>query len=260
MSSNHHDETTRFSSCHSTLEPQRIMLDVSQIPVGQLCDQQDMFLSDKEILGNMVDLQGNLLAEESTLCLSDCDSDADEANGSSPEEPGPGTTTSPGRMEVVAALNALNRGAQESTNPLDANPKQRGARFCVARKLFYGDANLYLQLDPLMPQPSLTPPLVGQVVACLSKKNDSNYTIRWVSLRSGGEWPTHLISHLWMVFPKQCLQTLLPALISICPLNQNNHSGVEPQQEQDAVTDAVVPQALSGAVGLHGGGLADATV
>jgi hypothetical protein len=75
MSSNHQDdETTRFSSCHSTLEPQRIMLDVSQIPVGQLCDQQDTFLSDKEILGNMVDLQADLLAEESTLRLSDCDS------------------------------------------------------------------------------------------------------------------------------------------------------------------------------------------
>jgi hypothetical protein len=75
MSSNHQDdETTRFSSFHSKLEPQRIMLDVSQIPVGQLCDQQDTFLSDKEILGNMVDLQADLLAEESTLRLSDCDS------------------------------------------------------------------------------------------------------------------------------------------------------------------------------------------
>jgi hypothetical protein len=55
--------------------------------------------SDEEILGNMVDLLGNLLAEESTLRLSGCDSDADEANGSSPEEPGAGTTTSPGRMQ-----------------------------------------------------------------------------------------------------------------------------------------------------------------
>jgi hypothetical protein len=203
MSSNHQDdETTRFSSGNSPLEPQRIMLDVSQIPVGQLCDQQDTFPSDEEILGNMVDLQGDLLAKESTLRLSDCVSDADEANGSTPEEPGAGTTTSPGRMEVVAALAALNRGAQESTNPLNANPKRRRARFSVARKLFYGDADLYLQLDPSMPQPSSTPPLVGQVVACPSKKNDNNYTIRWVRLRSGGELPTHLISHLRTVFPK----------------------------------------------------------
>jgi hypothetical protein len=216
------------------------MLDISQIPVGQLCDQQDTFPSDEEIFGNMVDLQGSLLAEESTLRLSNCDSDADEANGSTPEEPGAGTADSPGRMEVVAALAALNRGAQESMNPLlDANPKRRRARFSVARKLFYGDADLYLQLDPSMPQPSSTPPLVGQVVACPSKKNDNNYTIRWVRLHSGGEWPTHLISHLRTVFPKQSLQTLLPALIASCPLNHHNHSGVEPRQEQDAVTDDV---------------------
>jgi hypothetical protein len=154
--------------------------------------------------------------------------DADEGNGSSPEEPGAGTTTSPGRMEVVEALAALNRGAQESTNPLDANPKRQRARFSVARKMFYEDTDLYLQLDPSMPQPSSTPPLVGQVVvACPSQKNNYNYTIRWVCLRSGGEWPTHLISHLRTMFPKQCLQTLLPALISICPLNQHNHSGVD---------------------------------
>ena len=48
------------------------------------------------------------------------------------------------------------------------------------KKYFYATSDMYLKIDPSKPAPDSTPELVGQVVTCLSQKNNRQFETNWI--------------------------------------------------------------------------------
>jgi hypothetical protein len=139
------------------------------------------------------------------------------------------TIASPGQMEVVQALASLNRSnieqEEQEQDDVDTvlqamlNERKRRARNSVAKKYFHASHEVYLQFDDQFPSPSSTPYLVGQVWSCPTRKNNNEYTIKWIKPIGSTTWPTNLSRHLQTTFPKDMLHKDLPKLIAICAEN-----------------------------------------
>lgn len=118
----------------------------------------------------------------------------------------------------VAALHNMNVTTTASTTK-----RQRRPCFSYAKKLICADRSMYFNPNPSFPLPDSTPELLGQVIACPTKKNNYNFEISWIRPQSGQQWPPNLCHHLCTFFHQNRYQALITSLISGCALNDDNY-------------------------------------
>ena len=100
--------------------------------------------------------------------------------------------------------------------------KRRRIRASYAKKFFYGEPDMYLDIDPTKPTAELTPDLLGQVKTCPNKKNQNLYEISWIRPKDPMvQWPENLKYHLRTLFHKNEIHKRLSSLIDGCILNRD---------------------------------------
>jgi hypothetical protein len=80
--------------------------------------------------------------------------------------------------------------------PVPNASKRKCYCFSYAKKHSYAESALYLKAELALPQPELTPELLGQIIACPSKKNNYEYQVRWIRQKNGSAWPLGFSRHL----------------------------------------------------------------
>jgi hypothetical protein len=123
--------------------------------------------------------------------------------------------------------------------------RQKRKRKSISKEFFFASSEIYLLLNEGHPRPPSYPDLLGQVVACPNKKNDSSYTIKWCPPANGEEWPPHLSHHLQTVFGKEELSNDLSSLIDACPLNNRSTNSSLLQPIAAIAQPATLPQPFS---------------
>lgn len=100
--------------------------------------------------------------------------------------------------------------------------KRRRVRASYAKKFFYGEPDMYLDIDPTKQTAEFTPELLGQVKTCPNKKNQNLYEISWIRPKDPMvQWPPNLKYHLRILFHKNEIHKQLASLIDGCSLNRD---------------------------------------
>jgi hypothetical protein len=236
MATSHHDADmeNRFSTRNSDPLTERVMFDVSALPVGHLIAA--------EIRNSDEDGSDGGFSTSRQF-------DGEEFDEESRGQDQPNNVTLPSREEahVPATEDSLIAGTEwyetttdgslqldVSSTLLEASleaPRERRFRFSYSKKYFYASSELYLQTDPTQPTPDVLPELLGRIMSCPThKRNNNQYKIQWIRPRDGGTWPTNLTPHLKIHFPKTLLHAQLAFLMGECSLNQNYINAPPPSQ------------------------------
>ena len=88
--------------------------------------------------------------------------------------------------------------------------KRKRYRFSYAKKHFHAESALCLRADPALPQPELMPELLGQIIACPSKKEQLRIP---GEMDSSEERQSGFSRHLRTSFPMDVLHPQLAYLI-----------------------------------------------
>jgi hypothetical protein len=254
----------RSSDGNPSVQPRRVMFDVSELPVGAYLNSVAPTPESDEFIENWDSINRQLFPEVDPPAHQPEPEVNDITAGSSQND----TIASPGRMEVVQALasllNTSNIEQEEQVQDEYAdtvlqatlNERKRRARNSVAKKYFHASHEVYLKLDNQFPSPSSTPDLLGQVWSCPTRKNNNEYTIKWIKPVGSTTWPTNLSRHLRTTFPKDMLHKALPKLIASCAENgferlresnilqrnsQNEIQAVPPQQRTQRSNNVGIP-------------------
>lgn len=100
--------------------------------------------------------------------------------------------------------------------------KRRRIRASYAKKFFYGEPDMYLDIDPTKETAESTPELLGQVKTCPNKKKQNLYEISWIRPKDPMvQWPENLKYHLRTLFHKNEIHKRLSSLIDGCILNRD---------------------------------------
>lgn len=205
---------TRFSNFTPVIQTQRVMLDVSEIPVALFPSAND----DNSVDGSDANNLRGQLFQNGTMELGN---NAHEVTLPSV----PAESNLPSIDDLLAEIartpndNDANDLEADATTMMGQQKKRH--RFSYAKKYFYGSSVLYFQLDPTLPQPEQLPELLGQIIGCPNKKNNNQYHVKWLRPKDSGNWPVNLTPHLRSYFPKDMLQLQLAFLIGECPVNLN---------------------------------------
>jgi hypothetical protein len=232
----------RFSNRNPVVETERIVFDVSNIPVGHLDPLPD---PNGELSPDSLDfLRRDLFPEASAVEAPAVVQQQQEHHHETPHN-----TTNGTDIEIVtmggtsSATPAAGGGGVEHSTLSTSQPRQqRRKRVKFWKQLFYASSELYLKLDPSFPFPHSTPDLVGLVVSCPSKRNDNHYIIEWQSPRLDGvEWPANLRHHLITKFHKSKIHSFLPDWIAACPDNNNRRQGTNTTTTTTTTTTTMLP-------------------
>lgn len=239
-----HDGQNRFSNRNPEVQTQRIVFDVSDLPVGPVEPVVGVPQSDSSDEGFMFEeLRRDLFPDQlsppllqqpnSSLFEGDDENSISNANqvtimGSSfhPQQLGAihdqnvqEDDQSIANFEQEGTTRPVN--VQQMVAPPSKKTQHKRTRFSYSKKFFYATSNIYLRLDPSFPPPESTPELLGQVVSCPNKHNQNQYVLEWLHPRSCEKWPTSLRHHLRTNIPKNDLHAELSHLIVNCTLNKN---------------------------------------
>jgi hypothetical protein len=177
---------------NSATHAQRVVVDVAELLAGSFARRQMFDSDDSSGVGN---LTRRLFDDEAPLGQSDDDEDsvvAQEVTIASREVlPEVYTARIDDQVEDLPVIENENMVENELLDPdaiaepvLDASKRKR-YRFSYAKKHFYAESALYLKADPALSQPEVTPELLGQIIACPSKKNNYEYQVRWIRQKNG---------------------------------------------------------------------------
>ena len=216
-------------------EPQRVMLDLSELPTGTIPESSDYESDDNHSMTNLVrTLIDQFEVNPPSLHLNNLNDNRNEVTIASTEA-NANKPTEAGNLEVVPPTTETDNSTNNNENPLLAAnsgvgaKKARRQRFSYAKKFFYANSQLYLQVKEDLAPAESTPELLGQVVACPTRKNNQQYRIHWVRPRDG--WPRNLKLHLRAEIPKDTIHRQLESMIKNCPENKASVA-LPPQQQQ----------------------------
>jgi hypothetical protein len=217
-------------------EPQRVMLDLSELATGIIPESSDYESDDNHSMTNLVrTLVDQFEVNPPSLHLDDLNNNPNEVTIASTED-NANKPTEAGNLEVDPPTTETDNSTNNNENPLLAANSSVGAkiarrqRFSYAKKFFYANSQLYLQVKEDLPPAVSTPELLGQVVACPTRKNNQQYRIHWVRPRHG-EWPRNLKLHLRAEIPKETIHRQLKSMIKNCPENKASETIPPPQQQ-----------------------------
>jgi hypothetical protein len=232
----------RFSDRNPVVETVRIVLNVSDLPVGHVTGLTDQDLSsDDDFVETLLTTRELFPGPSSSLPASaasedeasSCNTITTQANivtmgGSTmrttEEFVAPAPPPVPPVPPAAAGVAVVRQQAQqeeerEAATGVDKNKRKR---FKYSKKYFYATSDIYLKINPEFPPPESTPELVGMISQCPTKKNNNHYEVTWVSLRSQAvEWPLNLRHHLRTLFSKESIHANLASWIEGCERNSS---------------------------------------
>jgi hypothetical protein len=234
-------EENRSFACFPTLHTERIVVDVSNLPVGHLEGpfQQDSSNTSKSPSDSRSH-DGKLLLGSSTASQHSwdeeitCSTYAARRHDNFEESTNIFISLPPEEddmtMSGVVNMTERTEPAAELPQPLQQPQpykKQKRSKFTFSRQRFVATSSFYLHPDTSSPPPEVTPNLVGQIIRCPSKKNDFNFEVQWCHQQhSKAPVPTDLTPHLLQKFPKAKYNDALRSLIQEAASVGNNATTV----------------------------------
>ena len=222
MADFHHpdDGPHRSFMYNPSVQVETMRIDVSDMPPGPMDGALSSNESDDE---NGAELcRRRLFGPEAPRGLfgEQSSSTAENHVTMAPSQPSPTTTglqnsVPPPSIPDDSAVAAILDTALQAT-------KRRRIRASYAKKFFYGEPDMYLDIDPTKETAESTPELLGQVKTCPNKKNQNLYEISWIRPKDPMvQWPTNLKYHLRTLFHKNEIHNQLARLIDGCSLNRD---------------------------------------